>query len=83
MAGAGASASWFITAAESYLDIWDYLRAKDGSNIVSIRRLSSVELQSAPFTVYTHEQKLGDLIVIPSRRWVTFRRQSSSLISPH
>ena len=65
-----ASSSWFITAAESYLDIWDYLhlRAKDGSNTIPTHGLSSAELQAAPFTVYIYEQKPGDLIVIPSRR---------------
>ncbi|KAF9789454.1 hypothetical protein BJ322DRAFT_1000873, partial [Thelephora terrestris] len=65
--GTDASKSWFITAAGSYLDVWDHLRAKDGSNTVRLRNLSSAELQSAPFTVYVHEQKLGDLVVIPSR----------------
>lgn len=68
MGDADVSKSWFITAAGSYLDVWDHLRAKDGSNTVSIHNLPSTELQSAPFTVYIHEQKPGDLVVIPSRR---------------
>lgn len=67
MGGADASISWFITSAGSYLDVWDHLRAKDGSNTASRRNLSSTELQSAPFTIYIHEQKLGDLVVVPSR----------------
>ena len=62
------SNSWSITTAGSYLDVLEYLRTKDGSNTVSIRTLSSTELQCAPFTVYVHQQKLGDLIVIPPRR---------------
>ena len=67
MGSTDVSNSWFVTAAGSYLDVWDHLRAKDGSNTISIRNFSSTELQSAPFTVYIHEQKLGDLVVIPPR----------------
>ena len=64
MGDTGVSNSWYITAAESYLDVWGYLRPKSGS----FRNPSSQDLERAPFTVYTYEQKLGDLVVIPPRR---------------
>lgn len=38
------------------------------------------ELAGAPFDVYILEQKLGDLVLVPPRRYVTRSRQPDSYV---
>ena len=58
---------WFLTSAEDSGKVWAYLRARDGSNTVQNRALDPKELADAPFTVYFHKQRAGDLLVVPPR----------------
>jgi len=58
---------WFLTSADDSGKVWEHLRARDGSNTVQGRALDPKELSDAPFTVYVHEQKVGELLVIPPR----------------
>lgn len=59
-----------MTAAVDVLNIWDHLRAKDGSHRVNLDELSLLELASIPCTVYVHKQCRGDLVVVPPRWYV-------------
>ena len=58
---------WFLTSAEDSGNVWDHLRTQDASNAVKSRAFNPKELADAPFTVYVHKQRVGDLLVIPPR----------------
>lgn len=65
---AGASKHWFITAAEDWLEVTEYLRERDGSRTVRAYSMSPHELSRVPFDMYAHTQKKGELVVLPPRR---------------
>lgn len=66
--GTDASKYWFMTAAEDWLEVTEYLRARDGSNTINAQSMSLQELSQLPFNVYFHVQKKGDLVILPLRR---------------
>ena len=59
---------WFMTAAQDWLEVTEYLHAGDGSNKIRTQSLSLQELSQLPFNVYFHLQKEGDLMILPPRR---------------
>ena len=59
-----------MTAAVEALNVWDYIRMKDGSHQVDLHGLSLLELSGFPCTIYVHQQQCGDLVVIPPRWYV-------------
>lgn len=61
---------WFMTAAVEALNVWDYIRVKDGSHRVDLHELSLSELSGFPCTIYVHQQQRGDLVVVPPRWYV-------------
>lgn len=66
--GADTYKSWFMTAAEDWLEVTEYMRAREGSNVIHARSISSQELSEVPFTIYFHVQRKGDLVILPPRR---------------
>lgn len=59
---------WFMTAAEDWPKVTEYLRARDGSKAIRAYSMSLQELSRLPFNVYVHLQKKGDLVILPPRR---------------
>jgi hypothetical protein len=72
--GADAAKHWFMTAAEDWLEVTEYLRERDGSRTVRARSMSAQELARVPFDMYVHIQKKGDLVILPPRRLGHHRR---------
>lgn len=66
--GADACKHWFMTAAENWLEVTEHMRAHEGSNAIRARSMSFQELSQAPFTIYFHIQRKGDLMILPPRR---------------
>lgn len=66
--GADTGKYWFMTAAEKWPEVTEYLRERDNSNVIRQRSMSLDELSQAPFDVYFHLQRKGDLIIQPPRR---------------
>lgn len=59
---------WFMTAAKSWLEVTEHMRGREGSNTIHAYSMSPQELSQAPFVVYFHVQKKGDLVILPPRR---------------
>jgi len=58
-----------MTAADDWPEVMEYLRARDGSNTIRAQSMSLQELSQAPFDVYFHMQRKGDLVILPPRRF--------------
>lgn len=65
--GEDAHKYWFMTAAENWLEVTEHIRARGGSNVVRTHSMSPQELSQAPFTIYFHRQRKGDLVILPPR----------------
>jgi hypothetical protein len=66
----GGSSFWFMTESAAALSVAEYFH-KLGCELDWESHVMTVpEFASAPFEVYIAEQKLGDLIIVPPRRFV-------------
>jgi hypothetical protein len=63
--GVDVSKYWFMTTAEDWVEVMEYLCTCNGSNTVSTRSMSLQELSQLPFNVYFHVQRRGDLLIQP------------------
>jgi hypothetical protein len=66
--GTDAVKYWFMTAARDWVAVTDYMRARDGSNVIRVHSMSPQQFSVVPFTVYSHVQRKGDLVILPPRR---------------
>ena len=67
-AEADSSAFWFMTASSDAAAACKYYQEQFGLELDWETHVTDVEqFASAPFPVYVVEQKLGDLILVPSR----------------
>ena len=64
----GGSSFWFMTKSDSAPQAAEYFQKALGSELDWETHVTTVEeLGRAPFTVYIAEQKVGDLVLVPSR----------------
>ncbi len=62
------SSFWFMTATNAAADAAQYFQQQLCSELDWETHVTTVEeLAKAPFTVYVAEQKVGDLVFVPSR----------------
>ena len=59
---------WFMTSSDEAQNVCDHLNSS--KDPPTPRTLSLNELAEAPFKVYVCVQKQGDLVVLPSRRYL-------------
>jgi hypothetical protein len=71
----GGSSFWFMTNSSDCGVVADYFRGLGHELDWEDHVAKTTELGNAPFDVYVWEQKLGDLVLIPPRRYVTRSRQ--------
>lgn len=57
-----------MTAAEDWPQVVEHLRERNGSNVMRVRCMSTQELSEAPYSIYVHTQRKGDLVILPPRR---------------
>lgn len=76
--GADAVKYWFMTAAEDWPEVTDFLRSRDGSNTIRTRSMSLQEFSQAPFRIHFHMQRKGDLVILPPRRCGIYTPHSPS-----
>ena len=64
----GGSSFWFMTETSSAPEAAEYFQTKLGQEVDWETHFATVEeFGKAPFTVYVAEQKVGDLVLVPSR----------------
>jgi len=66
--GPETSVVWFMTSSHDAQNVDAYLRPSGGHP--TPRTLTLEALAEAPFKVYVHAQKRGDLVVLPPRRYL-------------
>jgi hypothetical protein len=71
----GGSSFWFMTDPSDCGTVIDYFRGL-GHELDWEDHVATIEeLAKAPFEVYIWEQKLGDLVLVPPRRYVAKSHQ--------